>query len=174
MLKVYRGCGKSVKLQVATVDDVLELVSLRNAVGQHLTARFGKGPWSSESTEKGALFGMRRSSVYVARDRKRLTATLALSTRKPWAIDKRYFSASERPLYLTSMAVHPDVQLKGVGRLCLEEACRIARKWPSDAIRLDAWDAEAGAGEFYRKCGFREVGRATYRTAPLIYFEMLL
>jgi ribosomal protein S18 acetylase RimI-like enzyme len=56
----------------------------------------------------------------------------------------------------------------------MEEARRIATAWPGDAIRLDAWDAAAGAGEFYRKCGFREVGRATYRTAPLVYFEILL
>ena len=33
---------------------------------------------------------------------------------------------------------------------------------------------EAGAGSFYAKCGFREVGRVRYRTVPLIYFEMLL
>ena len=31
---------------------------------------------------------------------------------------------------------------------------RIARQWPGDAIWLNAWDAEAVAGEFYRKCGF--------------------
>jgi ribosomal protein S18 acetylase RimI-like enzyme len=84
------------------------------------------------------------------------------------------FSPSQRPLYLTTMAVGPDRQRKGLGRLCIDAACRIAREWPADAIRLDAWDAEAGAGGFYRKCGFREVGRATYRNAPLIYFEMLL
>ncbi len=117
---------------------------------------------------------MRNSTVYVARHRGRLIATLTLRTQKPWAIDKKYFAASQRPLYLTGMAVSPDEQRKGVGRLCIDEACRIATKWPGDAIRLDAWDAEAGAGEFYRKCGFREVGRATYRKAPLIYFEMLL
>jgi GNAT superfamily N-acetyltransferase len=163
-----------VKLQIATADDVADLVSLRNAVSQHLTAQYGKGFWSSGSTEKGVQFAMRISAVYVAKHRNRLIASLALSTRKPWAIDKKYFSASERPLYLTSMAVGPDYQRKGVGRLCIEEARQIARKWPSDALRLDAWDAEAGAGEFYRKCGFREVGRVTYRTAPLIYFEMLL
>jgi GNAT superfamily N-acetyltransferase len=163
-----------VQLQIATADDVSDLVSLRNAVSEHMTAQYGKGFWSGASTEKGVRFGMRMSSVYVARLSNRLIATLSLSTRKPWAIDKKYFSASRRPLYLTSMAVGPDDQGKGVGRLCIEGARRIARDWPSDAIRLDAWDAEAGAGEFYRKCGFREVGRATYRTAPLIYFEMLL
>jgi GNAT superfamily N-acetyltransferase len=164
-----------VKLQVATADDVSDLVSLQIAVNRHLTSQYGKGFWSGGgATEKGVLFAMRRSTVYVARHRGRLIATLTLGARKPWAIDKKYFAASKRPLYLTTMAVTPDEQRKGVGRLCMDEACRIARKWPSDAIRLDAWEAEAGAGEFYRKCGFREVGRATYRDAPLIYFEMLL
>jgi GNAT superfamily N-acetyltransferase len=56
----------------------------------------------------------------------------------------------------------------------MEEAKAVARAWPADAIRLDAYDHEAGAGEFYRKCGFKEVGRVTYRGVPLVYFELLL
>jgi len=163
-----------VKLQIATAEDVSDLVSLRTAVNRHLTSQYGKGHWSSGSTEKGVLFAMRHSTVYVARNRNRLIATLALSTKKPWAVDRKYFSASMRPLYLTTMAVSPDDQRRGIGRLCLDEARRIAGEWPSDAIRLDAFDAAAGAGEFYRKCGFKEVGRATYRDVPLIYFEMLV
>jgi ribosomal protein S18 acetylase RimI-like enzyme len=110
----------------------------------------------------------------VARYRGKLIATLALSTTKPWAIDEKYFSPSQRPLYLTAMSVHPDRQHKGVGRECLAEAAKIVRQLPGDAIRLDAYDAAAGAGEFYRKCGFREVGRVLYRNTPLVYFEMLL
>jgi GNAT superfamily N-acetyltransferase len=159
-------------LQVAAPEDVSDLVSLRTAVNEKLTTQYGKGYWVSGATEKGILFAMKRGTVYVARDRDKLIATLTLSTRKPWAIDTKYFSPSKRPLYLTAMEVSPDRQRKGVGRLCLDEACRIAREWPADAIRLDAYDTAAGAGEFYRKCGFREVGRATYREAPLIYFEM--
>jgi hypothetical protein len=50
----------------------------------------------------------------------------------------------------------------------------VARAWPSDALRLDAYDHAAGAGPFYATCGFREVGRVTYRGVPLIYFELLL
>ena len=72
------------------------------------------------------------------------------------------------------MAVAPEMQGRGFGRLCIEEARRIGREWPADAIRLDAYDAAAGAGDFYRKCGFREVGRVVYRSTPLVYFEMLL
>ena len=161
-------------LQPAIPADVTDLVSLRTAVAQKLTARYGKGHWSSCSTERGVLFTMKISTVFVARDSDKLIATLALSTRKPWAIDRKYFAASKKPLYLTAMAVDPDLQRQGIGRLCIEQTRQIAMGWPSDAIRLDAYDAEAGAGSFYEKCGFREVGRATYRAVPLIYFEMLL
>jgi GNAT superfamily N-acetyltransferase len=162
------------ELQVATVDDVADLIALRTEVNQRLALQYGPGYWIASQTEKGTLFMMRRATVYIARRRNRLIATLALSSRKPWAIDTKYFSPSKRPLYLTAMAVHPDEQRKGLGRLCIEAAQRLGAAWPSDAIRLDAYDTAAGAGEFYSKCGFREMGRVSYRKTPLIYFEMLL
>lgn len=162
------------KLETATAADAGDLVRLHLGVNQHLTARYGTGPWSSGLTEKGVLFGMRTSKVYVARDGDKLIATFRLATKKPWAIDRSYFSASQRPLYLTSMAVDAAEQRKGIGTFCIHEARRIGKEWPADAIRLDAFDADAGAGGFYEKCGFREVGRSSFRNTPLIYFEMLL
>jgi hypothetical protein len=113
---------------VATFDDAAGLVALRIAVNQHLTEQYGPGCWAAGLTEMGALYAMRNSTVYVARRRKGLIGTLALSTTKPWAIDRTYFSASRRPLYLTAMEISPEVQRQGVGRLCLPEACRIAKQ----------------------------------------------
>jgi GNAT superfamily N-acetyltransferase len=54
------------------------------------------------------------------------------------------------------MAVHPNFQRKEVGRLLMKQAEVVARAWPADAIRLDAFDADAdaGAGPLYAKCGF--------------------
>jgi GNAT superfamily N-acetyltransferase len=72
------------------------------------------------------------------------------------------------------MAVAPELQREGVGRDLVRDAIAVARAWPRQAIRLDAHDAPAGAGGFYAKCGFREVRRVTYRTVPLIYFELPL
>ena len=85
-----------------------------------------------------------------------------------------YFTTVKKALYLINMAVHPDRQGTGVGRLVLKEAEAHARAWPGDAIRLDAWNGDAGAGPFYAKCGFRETGRVVYRQAPLVYYEMVL
>ena len=162
-----------VKLREAADGDVLGIAELRSAAADTLTKRFGAGDWSGIATERGVRFDMRNSKVFVAHYKGRLAATLRLTTKKPWAIDRTYFSASKRPLYLLSMAVTPDLQRQGIGQQCVELIREICRRWPADAIRLDAYDAPAGAGMFYAKCGFRNVGRAEYRGCPLLYFEWL-
>jgi GNAT superfamily N-acetyltransferase len=151
------------------------IAALRNAAADYLTKQYGKGYGSGQCSDRGVLSDMNRGgAVYVARIGTMLVGTMTLGTRKPWAIDSLYFASSKAPLYLTNMAVTPAHQRTGVGRALLEEAARIATRWPADAIRLDAFDADSGAGPFYAKCGFREVGRKSYRTVPLIYYEMLI
>ena len=99
---------------------------------------------------------------------------VSLATKKPWAIDISYFTPVKRPLYLTGLAVSVAHQGYGLGRLAMEDACEVARALPADAIRLDAYDSPAGAGDFYTKCGFTERGRVVYRCDPLVYYELLL
>lgn len=162
------------KYGLAELGDAAELSELRNRVAERLTTDFGGGHWSSMCTAQGVAQGIRSSRVLIARRGKVLVATLRLTARKPWAIDRKYFLASSRPVYLVDMAVDPSCQREGVGRSLIERAKALVRAWPGDAIRLDAYDAPAGAGGFYRKCGFRAVGRATYRATPLVYFQCLL
>jgi GNAT superfamily N-acetyltransferase len=159
---------------VATDADVVEIAALRTAVADDLTGRHGRGHWSSCVTEKSVVRGLKTSRVLVTRSADGIVGTVRLATKKPWAIDLKYFVSVRRPLYVHDLAVAPSAQRSGVGRLLMEEAKAVARSWPADAIRLDAYDHAAGAGEFYVKCGFREVGRVTYRGVPLVYFELLL
>jgi predicted N-acetyltransferase YhbS len=162
---------------IATEADATTIVALQNAAAEHLTRQFGQGVWSGLATEKSVLKDLRRpkfSKTLIALDGTRAVATLRLATKKPWAIDTTYFTAVPRALYLVGMAVHPDAQGKGMGRQILKAAEAVARNWPGNAIRLDAFDAVAGAGPFYAKCGYREVGRVVYRSSPLVYFELVL
>lgn len=162
------------RFTLAAPADAQSLAELRAEAARDLTRRFGHGHWSTEPTERGAIADLRYAQVWVARRGKRPAATFRLATKKPWAIDVSHFTACRLPIYLTNMAVHPDLQRAGIGRRCIEHAIARVRVWPGDAIRLDAYDAEAGAGTFYEKCGFRLVGRVVYRSTPLVYYEFVL
>jgi GNAT superfamily N-acetyltransferase len=158
----------------ATPDDARHIAALRTAAADQLTRQYGRGHWSIGATERGVLRRMATSRVLVARRAGAIVATLCLDAKKPWAIDASLFTSVRRPLYLTDMAVAPAWQRRGLGREMLEHAAVVARAWPADALRLDAYDAAAGAAPFYLRCGFREVGRAVYRGVPLVYLELLL
>lgn len=160
--------------ETATVADAETVAGLRAAVATDLTRRHGPGHWSSIATESSVVRDIKTATVLLARRRGVAVGTVRLATRKPWSIDPVYFTAADNVVYLTDMAVAPDMQRQGIGRLCLEHACAIAAMLPADVIRLDAYDAPAGAGPFYAKCGFREVARVTYRKTGLVYFELML
>jgi GNAT superfamily N-acetyltransferase len=164
----------TLSIREAVVEEAAEIAALRVAAAMDLTARFGVGMWSSNTTENGVLFAMKRGRVIVAVQEGAVIGTLTLSIHKPWAISKSYFTRVKTPIYLTSMAIDPKFQRQGIGRALLGDAETRARGWSGQAIRLDAFDADAGAGDFYARCGYRERGRVIFRTAPLIYFERLL
>ena len=164
----------TLRFRDATPQDVPAIAALQNAAAGALTARFGPGPWSAPVTERSAAHAQRHARVRVGRDGKRVLTVLRLATKKPWAIDVSYFTPVKQPLYLTGMAVSVAHQGQGLGSMALEDAWTIAEGWPADAVRLDAYDADAGAGGFYARGGFTERGRIIYKGDPLVYYERLL
>jgi|tagenome__1003787_1003787.scaffolds.fasta_scaffold20422700_2 ribosomal protein S18 acetylase RimI-like enzyme len=170
-----RSAMRTVTISRADPATAAGIAAVRNAAADWLTGQHGHGFWSGHCSERGVAGDIRRgATVHIALLGETVVGTMTLHTRKPWAIDPKYFAPDRRPLYLTNMAVAPDHQRCGVGRALLREAARIAAEWPADAVRLDAFDAPAGAGAFYARCGFTEVGRAAYRGVPLIYYEMMI
>ncbi len=157
----------------ATTSDAAALAAVRIAAADRLTCEFGDGHWSAHTNEASVLRDIKLSQVLAIRERGRIVGTLTLQTKKPWAIDAAYFTPCRKALYLINMAVDPNWQRSGVGRMLLDAAVTVARAFPADAIRLDAYDSAAGAGGFYRKCGYTQVGGKIYRGVPLLYFELL-
>jgi GNAT superfamily N-acetyltransferase len=159
----------------ATEADAAGVAAVRLAAGKELTRRYGIGTWSfSLDSEDSVRADLLSATVLVARDESTVLGTLKLATKNPYLMDIPGFTPVARPVYLTAMNVLPRVQRQGVGRRLLEEAARVGREMNGEAIRLDSYNAEAGAGEFYRRCGFRETTRLNYNGTPLIFFERLL
>ena len=161
------------RVTAAIPDDAAALAALRIAAADRLTRDFGDGHWSAHTNEASVLRDIKASRVLAIRDSWTIIGTLTLQTKKPWAIDVAYFTPCQKALYLINMAVDPERQRSGVGRRLLAEALTVARGFPADAIRLDAYDHDAGAAGFYRKCGYTQVGGKAYRGVPLVYFELM-
>lgn len=165
----------AIAFQRAVLRDAADIAALRLSSAHDLTRRHGTGTWSfAAESAAGVRAEILGSDVLIAREGGQIIATLRLSTRSPWLGDINFFSPSARPLYLTSMVVEPARQRHGIGRQLLAEARRQARRLNGDAIRLDSYEGRAGAVEFYRKCGFREVHRAEYHGTPLVWLEAIL
>ena len=156
-----------------TTADAAAIAAVRIAAAERLTRDFGEGHWSAHTNEAAVLRDIKMSQVLAIRDGGHIVGTLALQTKKPWAIDLSYFTPCKKALYLINMAVAPEHQRAGFGSALMAEALNVARSFPADAIRLDAYDSIAGAGPFYHKCGYRQVGGKSYRGVPLLYFELM-
>ena len=164
----------ALSFRFATESDIPGLLKLRLAVDADQARRFGNDRWSTTITERSIARGLKSSRVLVARRHGRIIAALRMETRKPWAIDLRYFTPVAKAVYLHDVDVDPLVQRSGVGRQLIERAKAVAQEWPVGAIRVDVYDGSSGGGPFYGKCGFTEVGRVVYRGVPLVYFEFVL
>lgn len=149
------------------------MAGVRVAAAERLTREFGDGHWSAHTNDLAVLRDLKASRVLVARDDRTIVGTLTLQSKKPWTIDTAYFTPCTKALYLINMAVLPDRQRSGIGRALLDEALIIARQCSANAVRLDAYDSAAGAGGFYRTCGYTHVGGKSYRGVPLLYFELM-
>jgi GNAT superfamily N-acetyltransferase len=163
-----------IRINIAAPCDASAVATLRNATTADLTTRHGPGHWSTTVSPESVARGIATSHVIVALLNEQIIGTTRLVKKKPWAIDPTFFSPSNKPIHLVDMAVHPAHQRIGVGRLVLEAARATAAELGADAIRLDAYDAPAGAGPFYERCGYTPRGGKSYRGVPLRYYELLL
>ena len=162
---------RALSFRFATEADIAELLELRLAIDADQQQRFGDDRYATTDTERSVARSLKSSRILVVTRSGRIVGLVSMGTKKPWAIDLEYFSPVSKALYLHSVNVHPTLQRSGIGRQLMERVKQLAKEWPVDAIRLDAYDGPSGAGPFYKKCGFEKLGHAVYRTVPLIYYE---
>lgn len=80
------------------------------------------------------------------------------------------------PACILRLAVHPELQGRGLGRRLLAFAENEAREIGGTSIRLDVFSGNPGAVSLYGKNGYREVGRVRYpmRKLPFLCMEKRL
>lgn len=160
-------------ISLATSSDTRAVTTLRTAVAHGMSEQFGEGDWSATPSEADVARTLSVSQVWVARSNTGIVGTVRLARVIPWAIDSSAFTPVASSLYVLGLAVVAEARGQGVGRQLMDAAKHAASLSTAEALWLDAYDHAAGAGPFYLKCGFRQVGRTLHRPMPLIYYEWL-
>jgi hypothetical protein len=69
------------RFRLGIADDAATLAALHTPVAEHLTRLHGKGHWSTKISQKGVLYAMRTSRVFVARQGAEVVAMLQLASK---------------------------------------------------------------------------------------------
>ena len=156
-------------------EDVRAVREIRLRAAEDLTARYGVGHWSGVSTLRTLKKRALEQPIFAIENDGAMVGTFTLSEKKIGFYRKSWFAQPEDPaIYLTDMAIDPAEQRKGSGRWCMKRIESIARSSGLRAVRFDAYDAPAGAGAFYRKCGYTRVHRGSIGATALEYYEKTL
>jgi GNAT superfamily N-acetyltransferase len=158
-------------VSVASFHDARAIALLRVAVARDMTRQFGPGHWSACPSKAVVSRQLRASRVLVAREGADIVGTVRLVTAIPTLFTAGGFTSVNTALYLLGLAVAPVRRRRGIGMQLMDAAKDAARAWPAQALWLDAYDHAAGAGSFYLRCGFHEVGRGSNGEVPLIFYE---
>jgi GNAT superfamily N-acetyltransferase len=155
------------------LDRIPEAHALAVRGAERIARDFGPGHWSRASSLRAWKGHIGLKDVYLAEQGGRAVAVFKLRAKKPhWVPKKRFAEPDARCLWLTDFYVDPDHLRRGIGRACMEEVRRIAAKAGCRWVRFDAYDAAAGAGAFYEKCGCVMVDRTALRGVKLLIFEL--
>lgn len=163
----------TIAIRTAAQSDARAIAMLRTAVAQGMTRQYGYGHWSACPSQAEVIKQMRASHMLVARRKSRIVGTVRLATANPLAFDSERFTPVQTALYVLGLAVAPEWRKQGVGRELMDAAKAEAWARPADALWLDAYDSDAGAGPFYLRNGFRGVGASSGRDPSVVYYEWL-
>ena len=164
------------RFSTAIQSDAPELAALHTAANEDLTKRFGHGLWSSIATEKGVLFAIRNKHMLVARKGKRIVGTRSSSKQRSlWAIDVSYFTPVKKSLLPNrhghaSRDARTRSRPRTPRRSNQDRAHMASRRYPPRRV-----GCRRRRGPVLRQMRLpAKWAHVTYKTTPLIYFELFL
>ena len=162
-------------VRLASREDAMDAFNIRRSAADLLTSVHGEGHWSTVTSVKTIRKHAEAGLVYLFFEGDSPIGTFHLVDRKIGFYKKEWFEIPDQPaFYLMHMALHPDRQRKGLGREMMIEIEAIAVNKSIHSIRFDAYNADAGAGKFYEKCGYQLVHKGSFNSVALLYFEKVL
>ncbi|MBM70042.1 MAG: hypothetical protein CME43_11260 [Haliea sp.] len=139
--------------------------------------RLGIAQWDDEYPSREVLSAaVENGSLFLCMQGGKVVVGAGLDAVQPPEYASCNWRHGVSALVVHHLVVHPDYWRMGYAGRFMEFAERYASSLKHDAMRLDAYSANAAALSLYRSRGYREAGEVVFprRTRPFICFEKKL
>jgi GNAT superfamily N-acetyltransferase len=161
----------------AKSNDLVEILYLLKVCTRDMNSR-GLRHWNSafspaEQIDRDVLDG----HIYLVKDRGVCKGMVTLNETEPEDYRQMNLSSVDcKPLFVYCMAVHPTWQGKGIARMMIDYAQKMAKKNGFTCIRLDIYQTSEDARQLCEKLSFKEIGsfQANYQRIPYVCYEKQL
>ncbi|MEX0616139.1 MAG: GNAT family N-acetyltransferase [Methylophaga sp.] len=145
---------ETLEIVVARIDDIAALNQLLNRCADSMSAQ-GMQHWLGVYDEPAVANNLQQKTVYTLRDQEQIVACVALSTQPADYYVDCWPDAPKADYYLTMLAVTPDCQQRGFGKLMVQ-FCQ--QQIPTGyTLQLDAVAHYPALLDFYHRLGFQRI-----------------
>lgn len=150
------NANKPEKLEIvaASITDITALNHLLNQCADAMATQ-GMRHWLRVYDEPAVAKNLQKKSVYTLRDKQQIVACVALSNEPADYYADCWPAAPKADYYLTMLAVTPDCQQRGFGKLMVQ-FCQ--QQVPTgQTLQLDAVAHYPALLDFYHRLGFQQI-----------------
>jgi len=143
-------------IQKAKVADIPQLLLLfKGCTDAMLEA--GIKQWDyTYPNESTARADITKEECFIIKENGTCLATITLNEQQDVQYEKIGWSIpAKKVLVIHRLAVHPDAQRRGFGKLLTQYASHHARQYGYDVIRLDAFTGNPASNHIYKKLGYK-------------------
>ncbi len=145
---------ETLEIVVARINDIAALNLLLNQCADSMAAQ-GMPHWLGVYDEIAVASNLQQKTVYTLRDQQQIVACVALSNQPANYYVDCWPDAPKADYYLTMLAVTPDCQQRGFGKLMVQ-FCQ--RQVPAgQTLQLDAVVHYPALLDFYRRLDFKQI-----------------
>tara|TARA_B100000989_G_C19457204_1_gene434594 strand:- start:399 stop:908 length:510 start_codon:yes stop_codon:yes gene_type:complete len=140
-----------VKIILAKIEDLDRIKEIAEACASSM---IGKNIFQwNESYPSKKVFSkdIENNNLYVSKHRGQIVGCIMICTYMDDVYKEvKWITKNEKNIYLHRLAVHPDFQGKGIGRLLMDFAEEYAKKNQFKSVRLDTFSKNKRNNKFYR------------------------
>ena len=160
------------KIGPGEIEPVYKILKL---CGQDMKFKLGLTHWYPSYPIELLSKDVEERSVYAVSENEYIIATFTIGTQPlEYYYKKLWKYPEQQAMYVSHLAVLPELQRKGIGSWCMKNIENIAVDSGCAAIRLDAYEKYEQLLEFYRRLGYERRMIVEFQKLKLVCLEKIL